>query len=303
VSFSAGFFLSIFLLLAGASAARADATLLMEDPVNFEGWFTSVGHSAVLMDRLCTDDHVSVRLCRAGETGSVISRYPGLKGHLDWLAMPADAYLFAAEAGQDIPATMTREEFFRRETEYRAQHAASFAVDPGDKGWVQLVGESYRRRIVAVRVHTSEAQDERLMQWLNGQRNVSRFNIFSSNCADFVGQMLGVLFPHAFHRSYLFDAGMMTPKQNLADLHRYAMRHGALGWEVTVLSQAPGDLPRSGHLYGVTESYLKHYWFLLPLDCLLPVELGIVTGLGIADHRYVARPGREPVPESAISTY
>jgi hypothetical protein len=57
-----------------------------------------------------------------------------------------------------------------------------------------------------------------------------------------------------------------------------------------LLPQVPGEMPRSGHLYGVTESYLKHYWFLLPLDVLDPFELGAVTGLGLSDHRYVARP-------------
>jgi hypothetical protein len=42
----------------------------------------------------------------------------------------------------------------------------------------------------------------------------------------------------------------------------------------------------------VTESYLKSYWFLLPLDALDPFELGAVTVLGIADHRYVAKGGK-----------
>ena len=128
------------------------------------------------------------------------------------------------------------------------------------------------------------------MQWLNGQKNVSHFNVVSNNCADFTGRVLGVLFPGAFHRSYLFDAGMMTPKQNEASLHKYAMRHSELGWEPMLLAQVPGNIRRNGHLYGVTEAYLKHYWFLLPLDYLLPFELGAVTGIGLADHRYVAKP-------------
>jgi hypothetical protein len=266
----------------------------MEDPINFEGWVTSVGHSAVLMDRLCTDDHVSVRWCRPGEEGAVLSRYPGLSkgplGQLDWLAMPPEPYFFAVDRPEDVPASVTRAQFEYLQSAWQVAHAASFPVDPGPKGWIQLTGESYRRRIVAIRVHTTPEQDLRLMTWLNERQNVSHFNIFSENCADFVGAVLGQLFPHGFHRSYAFDAGMMTPRQNEANLHTYAMRHKELGWEPMLLPQVPGEMPRSGHLYGVTESYLKHYWFLLPLDVLDPFELGAVTGLGLSDHRYVAHP-------------
>ena len=135
-------------LLAGCGQARADAILLIEDPVNFAGLFTSAGHSAVMMDRLCSDDHVTMRWCRAGEGGVVISRYPGLKGKVDWLAMPAAAYLYATEPGGKVPERMTREEFARMQGAYRAAHAGSFAADPGDSGWEQLTGESYRRRMV-----------------------------------------------------------------------------------------------------------------------------------------------------------
>ncbi len=79
-------------------------------------------------------------------------------------------------------------------------------------------------------------------------------------------------------------------RQLEARLHRYALRHPEVGWEEAVMPQVPGSVPRSLHLYGVTESYLKTYWFLLPLDYLLPFERGAVTTIGLCDHRYVAHP-------------
>ena len=266
--------------------ARADAVLLIEDPVkSMEGKFTSAGHSAVWLDRLCSDDHVTMRRCRADEAGTVLSRYPGMETGQDWLAMPVGAYLYAVDSAEAVPSRVTKAEFTALTDAYRATHGRSFARDPEDKIWTQLVGESYRRRILLLRVHTTEAEDERLMGWLNQRPNEANFNLLSSNCSDFAGLLLGELFPGGFHRSFLFDAGMMTPRENLADLHRYAVKHG-LQWEASVVPQVPGEFKRSGHARGVTEAYLKSWWFLLPLDVLDPLELGAVTGLGLADHRY-----------------
>jgi hypothetical protein len=268
------------------ASARADAVLLMEDPVNFEGRFTSVGHSAVWFDHLCSDDHVTLRACKPGEHGAVVSRYPGLTSRQDWLAMPVAQYLFAVDREEDVPASVSREQFAAMQAAFRARSAATFAEDPGPKGWMQLSGEAYRRRIVMVRVRTTPEQDARVMAWLNARRNLSNFDLFYPNCADFAGDLLGELFPGAFHRSYFFDAGIMTPRQNLESLHSYLKRHPEVQWSVSVLPQVPGELPRSGHLRGITEAYLKSWWFLLPLDALDPFELGAVTASGLMDHRY-----------------
>ena len=286
-----------FVWMGLASTARADAVLLMEDPVkSFEGKFTSVGHSAVWFDRLCSDDHVTMRACRPGEQGAVISRYPGLTSKQDWLAMPVSEYLFAVDRQEDVPAFVSREQFAQIQAGFKARDAATFAEDPGPKGWVQLSGEAYRRRIVMVRVHTTPEQDARMIAWLNARKNVSPFNLFYPNCADFTGALLAQLFPGAFHRSYFFDAGIMTPRQNLESLHSYLKRHPDVTWSVSVLPQVPGELPRSGHLRGITEAYLKSWWFMLPLDALDPIELGTVTASGLLDHRYRGKNGTSVRP-------
>ena len=272
----------------------------MEDPVNFVGHFTSSGHAALWLDRLCSEDHTHMRLCRPGETGSVLSRYPGLNGRMDWLAMDPGPYFYAADTPEAIASTASDASLEHMQDAYRIRHQTTFPIDPGPSGWMQLTGEAYRRRITLIRVHSTPEQDQKLMNWLNDRSNVSHFNIFYANCADFIAAMLDVAYPGSVHRSILFDAGMMTPKQLESGLHRYAMHHPELGWEVSELPQVAG-IRRSGHIRGVTEAYLKSWWFLLPLDYLLPYELGAVTALGLLDHRYSARSERQAPIESFFS--
>jgi hypothetical protein len=272
------------LLLPGISV-NADTTLFIEAPINFLGHVSSTGHAALLVDDLCSDDHIHMRWCRVGENGAVISRYKGMDGY-DWLAMPPGPYLFAVDSSDEIPETTSIAEVNRLRAEYRTDHPGSFERDPPEFGWTQLLGASYRRRIICVQLHTTAAQDERLMQWLNRRPDRTHFNFFFSNCADFARQMLNVLFPRAVHRDLLFDFGMTTPKQLESSLHHYAIRHPELEYEVYELPQVPGDIPRSGRLYGVTESFVKSKPYLLPVAILDPIGIGSVAALGIADRRY-----------------
>jgi hypothetical protein len=287
-SFSMSAVRRVLLLLVFLSGvkARADVTLIIEDPINFLGHVSSTGHSALWLEDLCSDDHVHMRWCRADENGSVVSRYKGVNGY-DWLAMPPGPYMFAVDSADQVPDTVSAGEVERLRAAYRAKHGDSFAKDPPEYGWVQLLGASYRRRMIFLRVHTTEDQDLRLMQWLNGRSNRTHFNFFFSNCSDFARQMLDVLFPGAVHRNIFFDAGMTTPKQLESSLHQYARRHPELEFAAYELPQVPGDIPRSGHLYGVTESFVKSKPYLLPLAVIEPVGIGTVAAAGIADHRYV----------------
>ncbi|MGA7340583.1 MAG: hypothetical protein WBE72_01645 [Terracidiphilus sp.] len=279
--------LLFFLLLPGARV-YADVTLFLEAPINFLGHVSSTGHAALLIDNLCSDDHIRMRWCRASESGAVVSRYKGIDGY-DWVAMPPGPYLFAVKSSDEIPETASIAQVNLLRAAYRANHPGSFEHDPPDNGWIQLLGASYRRRIICIHLRTTTAQDERLMQWLNHQPNRTHFNFFFSNCADFARQMLDVLFPRAVHRDFLFDFGMTTPKQLESSLHHYAMRHPELDFEVRELPQVPGNIPRSGHLYGVTESFVKSKPYLLPTAVLDPIGIGCVAALGIADHRYAVK--------------
>ena len=279
------YFLLLLVFLSGMTA-HADVTLIVEDPINFLGHVSSTGHATLWVEDLRSDDHVRMRWCRPDENGSVVSRYKGINGY-DWLAMPPRPYMFAVDSADEVPATVSAVGVELLRASYRVNYASSFAKGPPEYGWVQQLGASYRRRMILIRVHTTEAQDLRLMQWLNSRRNETRFNFFYSNCSDFARQMLDVLFPGAIHRNFFFDVGMTTPKQLESALHHYAKRHPALEFEVHVLPQVPGEIPRSGHLYGVTESFVKSKPYLLPLAVIEPVGIGTVAAAGIADHRYV----------------
>ena len=277
-----------YLLFLPALSAYADVTLFIEAPINFLGHVSSTGHAALLVDSLCSDDHIHVRWCRVGESGAVISRYKGIDGY-DWLAMPPGPYLFAVDSSDEIPEATSIAEVNGLRVAYRTNHPGTFAQEPPEDGWVQLLGASYRRRIICVHLRTTRAQDERLMQWLNRQPDRTHFNFFFSNCADFAREMLNVLFPRAVHRNLLFDFGMTTPKQLESSLHHYAMRHPELDYEVYELPQVPGNIPRSGRLCGVTESFVKTKPYLLPVAVINPIGIGSMAALGIADRRYAAK--------------
>lgn len=278
----------IFLLLLPGLKLHADATLFVEAPINFLGHVSATGHAALLIDRLCSDDHIHMRWCRNGEEGAVVSRYKGINGY-DWLAMPPGPYLFAVDSSDEVPETTSIPEVTHLRLKYRANHAASFERNPPDDGWVQLLGASYRRRIICIHVRTTEAEDEQLMRWLNRRPDRTHFNFFFSNCADFARQMLDVLFPHAVNRNLLFDFGMTTPKQLESSLHHYAIRHPELDFKVYELPQVPGDIPQSGRLYGVTESLVKSKPYLFAAAVFDPIGIGSVAVLGIADHRYAVK--------------
>jgi hypothetical protein len=278
----------LFLLLLPAGRCHADVMLFIESPINFLGHVSSTGHAALLVDSLCSDDHIHIRWCRAGEDGAVVSRYKGIDGY-DWLAMPPGPYLFAVDSPDDVPKSASVAEVDRLRKNYRTSHPHGFVQDPVEYGWVQLLGASYRRRIVCIHVHTTAAQDNRLMQWLNDHPDRTHFNFFFSNCADFARQMLNMLFPGAIHRNLPFDLGMTTPKQLESGLHHYAMRHPELDFQISELPQVPGNIPRSGRLYGVTESFVKSKPYLLPVAFFDPIGIGSVAALGIADHRYAGK--------------
>src|SRR5580698_2070046 len=121
-AFSKSFMRCLVLLTVFLSAevkARADAWLLLEDPINFLGHVSSTGHAALLMDGLCSDDHIHMRLCRGDENGSVVSRYKGINGY-DWLAMPPGPYLYAVDSDDEVPRTVSIDEVEHLRADYRA---------------------------------------------------------------------------------------------------------------------------------------------------------------------------------------
>lgn len=75
-------------------------------------------------------------------------------------------------------------------------------------------------------METTAEQNERLIADFNDRRNVSHFNLFFHNCADFLRNVPDIYFPHAIHRNFIADLGMTTPKQVARSLVKYGKRHG-----------------------------------------------------------------------------
>lgn len=78
----------IFLLMAVFTPrARANVTVLLEEPYSYDGALAGTGHTAVYLTRVCAATPVTLRRCNPGEHGAVISRYARIGGY-DWIAIP-----------------------------------------------------------------------------------------------------------------------------------------------------------------------------------------------------------------------
>jgi hypothetical protein len=269
-----------------AQAARADVALLMEEPFGEFGALTPTGHSSIYLSRVCAASPVSLRRCRPGEQGVVISRYHRVGGY-DWIAIPLIAYLYAVDRADQIPQEVNAEQRDALRDNYRRRHLEEIAPDDPDgaspKGdWIQLVGAAYDRKIYAFEIETPKYRDDQLIAELNASRNNDRFDILFRNCADFSRHVIDFYFPKAVHRNFTADVGIMTPKQAAKCMMSYAKRHPDLRFSVFAIPQVPGTLQRSKPIRGVLESFVKTKKYAFPLGALVAVEPYLGGGLAYA---------------------
>jgi hypothetical protein len=292
------FGLVIALLAAlGCAQARADAGLLLEEPFGDFGAMNPTGHAAIYLNHICADTPTHLRPCRDGEVGVVLSRYHRIDGY-DWLAIPLIPYLYAVEDPSEIPATATpRLELKLRDT-YRRNHLMDLVPDDpkheipkGD--WIQLVGASYDRRIWGFEVATTADQDNELIREFNERRNISHFNLFFNNCANFSEKVLNFYYPHSIHRNFIADTGMMTPKQAAKSLVKYSRRHPETEMRTFVIEQVPGTIKRSTPVDGVVESLVKSKKYVVPLAALHPIVAGTLVVAYLGDGRFHPDPHAE----------
>lgn len=256
----------------GAGAARASITVLLEQPFGTFGGMNPTGHASIYLSRVCAASPTSLRRCNPGEQGVVISRYHRVSGY-DWIAIPLLPYLYAVDQQSEVPSTVSardvaalRDAYRRKNLEEVAPDAPGGEVPQGD--WIQLVGAAYDRTIYAFRIETSAEQDDRFIRKFNHRPNDSRFNLLFHNCADFVRQAVDFYYPHAIHRSFLADVGIMTPKQAARSLVSYSKHHPDLQLSAFVIPQIPGSIPRSRAVRGVLESLVKSKRYAVPLVSL-----------------------------------
>jgi len=284
--------LSLFLLVLAASVARparASVALFMEEPYGTFGAFNPTGHAAIYFNRICADSPTVLRPCHDGEFGVVISRYHKIDGY-DWLAIPLVGYLYAVDEPSDMPQQVDREEVAALRDAYRKEHLLELAPDnrkgEAPKGeWTELVGSSYDRTIHGFQIDSTAAQDQRFIAIFNDRRNVGHFNLLFHNCADFSRVVLDIYLPHAIHRNFLADVGLMTPKQVARSLVEYGKKNPELNMSAFVIPQVPGSIPRSHPVDGVAESLVKSKKYLLPITFLAPEVTGGVVVAYLVDGR------------------
>jgi hypothetical protein len=285
------------LLLFGlAGSAHASVALLMEESYGSFGAFAPTGHAAVYLNHICAETPTQLRMCHAGEYGVVISRYHKIGGY-DWIAVPLIPYLYAVDHSAEIPASVDQDQVAMLRDSYRRRYLEDLAPDTRkgeapDGDWVQLVGSSFDRTIHGFQVTSTAEQDARFIAILNDRRDVSHFNLFFHNCADFSSAVLSIYFPHAIHRNFIADIGLMTPKQVAKSFLEYGKKHPELEMSSFIIPQVPGSVARSHAVCGITESLIKSKKYLLPLAVLNPEVTG---GVVVA---YLAQ-GRMKLPKDA----
>jgi hypothetical protein len=301
--------LIIGLFLLGTQYALPAVTLFLEEPYGTFGGMNPTGHAAVYLSHVCADSPVTLRRCREGEQGVVISRYNRVGGY-DWLAIPLVPYLYAVDDPKDVPSSVSPEDVAALRDAWRRQHLEDIAPDGPDgsmpKGdWTQLVGSAYDRTIYAYGMESTDAQDQRLIRTLNARTNKRYFNIVFHNCADFARKTIDLYYPRAVHRNLLADAGIMTPKQAARSLTSYSKHHRDLQFSTFVIPQVPGTVPRSSKLRGVLESLVKSKRYALPLVSVAAIHPAVGGSLAFAwmeGSRFNPGRGQEPMPDPATVT-
>lgn len=270
--------------------ARANVTILLEEPYSYDGAFAGTGHTAVYLDRVCAATPVELRRCEGGESGVVISRYSRVAGY-DWIAIPLVPYLYAVENPADIPLYAdARLEWFLRD-QYRRAHLEALAPDgPGGempKGdWYELVGSSYDRTNYGFEIETTPEQDDAFIAWLNAQPNHADYDFISRNCADFVRKVLNFYYPKSVSRGNIADLFVSTPKHAARALVRYSKHRPDLEFTHFAIPQVPGSVRRSKPVRGVIESVFRAKKYVVVLATFHPFIAGGVASVYLVGDRF-----------------
>jgi hypothetical protein len=278
----------LVLLLMAAPSAHAAVSLLLEQPYGKLNLFLPSGHSAIYLDHVCAETPLKLRPCRPGELGVVISRYDDISNH-DWVAMPLIPYLYSVSSAAEIPQSVDRASESQLRDTYRRQYLQSVAPDRPDGSapggnWYELVGSAFDRTIYGFRLNTTAEQDAKFIATFNDRRNVEDYNGALHNCADFARVTINQFYPHAVRRNYIADLGMTSPKSVARSLSHYASKHPGVGFEVFVIPQVNGDLPRSHSNKDLAEYILKRY--SVPLVVVSPISTAVVFAAYVGQGRF-----------------
>jgi hypothetical protein len=249
--------------------ARANVTVLLEEPYSLDGEVAGTGHTAVYLSNVCASSPTVLRRCAPGEPGVVLSRYHRIGGY-DWLAIRLLPYLYAVERSEDIPLFADAKIEAAMRDAYRRKYLESVVPD-GPEGqtpggdWYELVGSAFDRTLYGFQLPTSEAKDDAFIAAYNARANHKAYKLVTSNCADFVRDAVNFYYPKAATRSFFADLDVATPKHVAKSLVSYAHHHPEMPFSAFVIPQIPGSLKRSTPVHGVVDTVFKAKKYEIPL--------------------------------------
>jgi hypothetical protein len=128
-------------VLVSASLARANVSLFLEEPHGVFGDLNPTGHAAIYLSNVCAASFTSLRSCRPGELGVVISRYHRIAG-LDCIAIPLIPYLYSVDSAEQVPLQASAQDVAKLRDDYRRKYLEQLAPDLPDGSTPKETGPS-----------------------------------------------------------------------------------------------------------------------------------------------------------------
>ena len=274
--------LALALICLASPRAYGDVGVVLNESLDTSvARITGSGHSAVYFSRICPDSPVKLRLCHAGEQGSVMSNYTtlGEDQPFEWNVVPLNIYLYGVENAHYRPIVGSQQIKHVLEERYRENYlddyCASESCRTSNKAeWREMVGATLARSMYMFVVETTVEQDLHLIEQFNSLPNENHFNGMTRNCADFTRRVINAYFPGATGPDYINDFGMTSPKAIARSFTRYAKRHPEAHFRVLHFAQVPGTIKRSTVARAGTEQLFRSKKLLVPMlifaDHVLP---------------------------------
>ena len=266
--------------------AHAEVGVILNDSLDTSvARITGSGHSAVYFSRICPESPIKLRLCRAGEPGSVISNYTtlGEDQPYEWNVVPLSIYLYGVENPRHRPMFGSEEIKRVLEERYRENYLSAYCSSEScrtsdNAEWREMVGATLSRNIYIFAIATSVEQDREFIEQFNAQPNENHFNGITRNCANFTQRIINTYFPGATSADYINDFGMTSPRAIARSFTHYAKRHPEAHFRVYHFAQVPGTIKRSTPARTGTQQLYRSKKLLVPMLLFAPHELPIVAG-------------------------
>jgi hypothetical protein len=305
IPFAVGLFIGVF----GTPVSKADIGIMLSDPTgDGSSRFTEAGHASVYLSNICPVSPLKLRLCAAGEQGSVISNYAhlGENKSYEWNIIPLSIFLYGFDDPLERPLVASLSLKRSLEEQYRKQHLRELCEGPPcstklDLNWRDTVATTFVRGVYLFAVHTTAEQDQKFIQYFNERSNVNHYNGFRNNCADFTRRVIDQYFPHAASPDYINDFGMTSPKAVARSFTRYAERRHELGLYITRFAQLPSNRKLTGDARDGTDAMIHQKKWVLPLLALRQYELPVVAVTYVLTARFNPEKEEEKLTRDATA--